>query len=409
MTDWSYWRVLRGGRLGAFLAGCLISNVGNGMIITALPVLTLQIRDGVPGGLAIALTEGAPYVLATVLALALSLTRLLIPPRALLIGDCVLRGVLFTVLGVLAITGALDLWLLIVILLTGSVFQIAAMSGRRLVATGMTGPEGQLAVNGLLGVSTSLAAYAIGPLAGGVVSAAASPGAALIVDGATFVVMLAVTCLAAPQQPRQAGARAGSRSGLRILLDSPAAARLLVTVFFFNLCYMPVEVALPLLVHGRLHGGAAALGLIWSGFGAGALLGGTATIRLRRFRRGAVLVAIIAAWSLAVFLLAAAPSVSFAVGAFFAGGLVYAPFTPIVYTYVQSMLAPEERQPVITLWSTGSILAGPLGLAIAGPLVTAAGAEGGLIVSALLTVVLVPLAGIGLRDRGHVTLYPWWV
>ena len=40
--EWSYWRALRSGRLGALLAGNLISSTGNGMIISALPLLTLQ-------------------------------------------------------------------------------------------------------------------------------------------------------------------------------------------------------------------------------------------------------------------------------------------------------------------------------------------------------------------------------
>jgi hypothetical protein len=48
--DWSYWRVLRSGRLGVLLAGILISSVGNGMIISALPLLALQLRGRLPAG-----------------------------------------------------------------------------------------------------------------------------------------------------------------------------------------------------------------------------------------------------------------------------------------------------------------------------------------------------------------------
>ena len=164
-----------------------------------------------------------------------------------------------------------------------------------------------------------------------------------------------------------------------------------MVVFCFNLFYLPVEVALPLLVRGQLHGSGTALGLIWSGFGAGALLGGMGTMLLRRVRRQRVLVTIIGAWAGTVLLLALSPAVIFAVGAFFLGGLIYAPFTPITYTYVQSMLTPDEQQPVITLWAAGAVLAAPVGLALAGPLVSAAGARDAMIISALLTIALVPL------------------
>ncbi|TCO55735.1 hypothetical protein [Actinocrispum wychmicini] len=79
--------------------------------------------------------------------------------------------------------------------------------------------------------------------------------------------------------------------------------------------------------------------------------------------------------------------------------MIYAPFTPVVYTFVQVVLKPDEQLPVITLWTAGSVLAAPVGLAVAGPLIQAVGARGGLIVSALLTIALVPLATVGLRGR----------
>jgi len=402
--DWSYWRVLRSGRLGVLLAGILISSAGNGMIISALPLLALQLRGRLPAGLTIALVQASPYVLGTALALTLGLTRLRLAPRGLVLADSALSSVMFILLGAVAATGTLTLWMLVSGLLVGSVFRIAATSSRRLLATGMTGPAGQLAVNGLLGTSASLAAYMIGPVLGGVVSALAGPGVALIIDGLTFIVMLGAACYAVPAAPRARPAagtrRAGPESGLRILRVIPPAARLFAVVFWFNLLYMPVEVALPLLVRGPLHGNGAALGLIWSGFGAGAVLGGVATVWLRRVPRQRLLVLIIAAWAAAVALLAFSPTVLFAAGAFFLGGLVYAPFTPTAYTFVQSMLTPDEQQPVVTLWSAGGVLAGPVGLALAGPLVSVTGAEGGLIASALLTIALVPLAAIGLRRAG---------
>lgn len=411
--QWSYWRALRSGRLGALLFGNLVSGVGNGMILTALPLLTLQIRGHIPAGLAIAAAQASPYVLACALALILGLTRLRLPPRVVVIADSWLRAGMFILLGVLAVTGTLTFWMLVAGLLLGSVFQVAAVSGRRLLATGMTEPAALFAVNGLLGTSTSLATYVIGPVVGGVVAVAASPGAALIADGLTFVVMLAAVYFAAPARPGRAsdgaqsaspdraGDRAESASGWRILRRERAPARLFVVVFCFNLFYMPVEVALPLLVRGPWHGNGADLGLIWAGFGAGAVIGAIATALLRNVPRQPVLVAIIAGWGAVTILLALCPAVIFAVAAFFLGGLIYAPFTPVAYTYVQSLLTPDEQQPVVTLWSAGSLLAGPLGLAVAGPLVSGVGPRAGLIVSALLTVALTPFAGIGLRRARH--------
>lgn len=177
--------------------------------------------------------QASPYILATALALTLGLTRLRLAPRGLVLADSALRSVLFILLGVAAVTGTLTLWMLVSGLLVGSVFQIAATSSRRLLATGMTGPAGQLAVNGLLGTSASLAAYMIGPVVGGVVSTVAGPGVALIIDGLTFIVMLGAACFVAPAKPRASTRQAGAESGLRILRAIPPAARLFAVVFWF--------------------------------------------------------------------------------------------------------------------------------------------------------------------------------
>jgi MFS family permease len=180
-------------------------------------------------------------------------------------------------------------------------------------------------------------------------------------------------------------------------------ARLLVVVFTFNLLYMPVEVALPLLVQGPLAASGTALGVLWSGFGAGALVGAIAMNQLRRVPQRTLLVAIIGGWGASVLLLAFAPTVPVAVAAFALGGLIWAPFTPVVYSFVQSFLEPDEQQPVVTLWTAGSTVAGPIGLALGGPLVNLVGPRGGLAVSALLTLGLVPWALLGLRraDRAR--------
>jgi predicted MFS family arabinose efflux permease len=403
MTDenrnWSYWRVLRDFKVSALLTGDVVSNVGDGMIITALPLLTLRIHGGVPAPLAIAAVEASPYVLATILAFAIGLTRLRIPPRALIVADCLLRGGMLAALGLLAMADALTLPVLVCGLLIGSVFRMVSMSARRLAVTAMVPPEGRLAANGLLGTSTSLAIYAIGPLVGGVLAAVQNPGIALLVDGCSLVLLLAAAIFVMPSSSDSVGGETIPASGLRILRRVPVTARLLVVVFGFNLFYMPVEIALPLLVRGPLQGDGVSLGLIWTSFGVGALIGAALTTTLQRLSEQKLLISIIAAWAVVVLLLTFAPSVPYAAAVFFVGGLIYAPFTPVVYTFVQKVLAPDEQQPVITLWTAGSVLAAPVGLALSGPLVQGVGPQGGLVVSAVLTIALVPLAAIGLRGR----------
>lgn len=365
---------MRTGRISLYFSGSLISNVGDGMLTSALPLLVLQIRGSTSAGFAIAGAQAAPYLLATVVAFTVGLTKIRVRPRTLLSADCVIRGIVFTGLGVLALRGMLGLGFLLSALLLGSAFRMLAISNRRIVATSVVDERGRLAANGLLGLSSNLALYAIGPVIGGVVSVVSSPGVALLADGCTFFALLAAIHWAIPLSAGVVKGKAVSVSGLKTMLRIPLATRLFFVVFCFNLFYMPIEVALPLLVKGPLAGNGTALGLIWSGFGIGALIGSFCVNWLRRFEQQRLMVAIIAAWAAVALLLALSPSVPIAIIAFSIGGLVYAPFTPVVYTFVQSHLSAEDQQPVITLWSAGAAVASPIGLALAGPLVTLLGA-----------------------------------
>jgi predicted MFS family arabinose efflux permease len=220
----------------------------------------------------------------------------------------------------------------------------------------------------LLGTSDSLTTYVVGPVIGGILATAVSPGFVLLLDGLSFIALLVVVLIAVPPGTSETvNETTGSTSSWEILRRVPVVAWLLAVVFFFfDLFYMPIEVALPLLVRGPLHGSGAALGYIWTSFGIGAVVGAVATNHLRRVPQTALLIAIMATWAGCVVLLAVAPNIVAACIAFAVGGLVYAPFTPIPYSLVQSKLRPDEQQPVMTLWSAGLAIAAPIGLLLGG-------------------------------------------
>ncbi|MDQ2881482.1 MAG: MFS transporter [Actinomycetota bacterium] len=396
---WSYWRVLRNPRASVFLVGAVISQVGDGMIITALPLEALRIHGSVTPAVAVSLVQLAPYILATVLAFAIGLSPVRLPNRALLTVDCVLRLGLFTGLGLLGVTGRLNLWTLVLGLIVGSVLRLVATSSRRVVVVGMVPAEGRFAANGLVATSNSLALYVAGPVVGGLVSAFAQPSIALLANGLSFSALLVVTLATVPRLSTTLRGQRLPASGWRIIRHTPAVLRLFVVVFFFNFLYMPIEVALPLFVRDTLHGGGAALGAVWSAFGVGALIGAIAINWMRNIPRQILLVAVIAGWALCVLALGFATSVGFAAACFAVGGFIYAPFSATCFTFVQSLLSDDEQQPVVTLWTAGATIASPTGLAVGGLLVGAVGPMAGIIVSAIMTLVLVPLAGLGLSGR----------
>jgi hypothetical protein len=95
--------------------------------------------------------------------------------------------------------------------------------------------------------------------------------------------------------------------------------------------------------------------------------------------------------------------VLWALAAFTVGGVLWAPFIPVVYTLVQGAVAADEQQPVLTIWTAMILTAAPLGLALGGPLVIALGASATLWTSAAATLTLgatalVVLAGASSRQ-----------
>jgi MFS family permease len=395
----SYREVLRNRRVAGLLFGDLLANVGTGMIIVAMPVQTLAIHGSVPPAIAIGLVEAAPFVLSTMLALAIGLGRVTVPPRTLLIADCVLRSLTFAGLGFLGVTDRLTLPVLIVGLLFGATFRMAGSSSRRLLATEMAGEPGRYAVNGLLGLNATFALYIIGPVLGGVIVATTSAGVALFFDACGALILLVAVFACVPRAVRTRDLAVRPESGWRILRRRPLAARLLVVEFFFNFFYMPIEVVLPLYVRGTLGTDASGLGLMWGALGVGAFLGAALVNQLRHLPQRQLLIAIVGLWALCPIALALVDDLSVALIVFGLGGLVWAPFTPVAYSFLQSGLQPDEQQQVVTLWTTGSMVAAPLGLLVGGPLIEGAGTTGGLVLSGGLTLLLLPVAAFAVLRR----------
>jgi MFS family permease len=405
----SYRDVLRNRHVAGLLLGDLLANAGTGMIIVAMPVQTLSIHGSVPKAIAIGLVEAAPFVLSTILSLAIGLGRVRVAPRTLLIADCVLRSLTFATLGVLAVTENLTLPVLIVGLLFGATFRIAGSSSRRLLATSIAGESGRFAVNGLLGLNATFALYLVGPVVGGLIVASTSAGVALFADACGALILLVAVLVSVPRaaEDRDALRRPRAReSGWRILRRRPFAARLLVVEFFFNFFYMPIEVALPLYVRGTLDTDASGLGLMWGALGVGAFIGAALVNQLRNLPQRHVLIAIVGLWAVCPIALAMVDDLTAALIVFGLGGLVWAPFTPVAYSFLQSGLKPDEQQQVVTLWTTGATVAAPLGLIAGGPLIELAGTTGGLALSGGLTLLLLPVAALAVLGRAPGSVTP---
>ena len=160
--------------------------------------------------------------------------------------------------------------------------------------------DDELPAGNALNTALESAASFVGPALAGLVVAVFTPGVALTIDAATFVVS-AATLLAIRVTPRgadEAGegdedqtADGSSRMGfLRFLAVSRFVQLTLLIMLFSNLAFDAMaEVALPVFSLDYLGAGAQGFGVMLSAFGAGAVVGGLLTDALFRLpRRGLI-------------------------------------------------------------------------------------------------------------------------
>jgi MFS family permease len=265
-----------------------ISLLGDWFSTIALSALVVQYSDG--SGLAV-----------TLLLITRFLPPLLIGPFAGVIVDRVNRknlllfsdiSRLFVVLLFLAVNDSSRLWVIYVLSLVqfsfGSVFEPA----RSAILPSVVKPKDLVKAN-VLGSVTWSVMLAAGAAIGGGVSALFGTQTALIIDAASFA--LSALCVLSikqtsasetPQSTREDAPQSGFRDGLRYLRQHPVTALALLIKMGGNIGSMDTFIVLyatKLFIVGEE--GTGSLGILYSAFGLGALIG---PFVLERFNNGSV-------------------------------------------------------------------------------------------------------------------------
>jgi predicted MFS family arabinose efflux permease len=250
------------------------------------------------------------------------------------------------------------------------VFSAPYFASSRLVLPEVAGEDERAvaSVNAVLAGANQLTQI-VGPVLAGVLIAASSPSAALVVDGCTYVFSFATIGLVVRAGGRVAAGELsrGVLAGLRFLLGDPLLGPMALAACAINFFAQGIIVGIQGLAYFRYHADAHVLGVLFGGFGVGALLGALLAERLaQRVDLAVLAAAAIVAMPLPLFLLAlhlpsAAASVAVAAFGF---------FTPLVNAPVLGMLTvrtpPELRPKVMTALMTVATLAGPFGFLGAG-------------------------------------------
>jgi DHA3 family tetracycline resistance protein-like MFS transporter len=326
--------------------------------------------------------------------------------RRVMIGADIVRAFAVGVIGVLSVTGVVELWHLVVMAAvfgTGEAFFGPAFSS---IVPQIVPRELILQANALDQFVRPLGFMLLGPALGGWIVATLGPGEAFLLDAVTFLVSALALALL---HPRPLAPREGPSSLLRDLREGFTFVRTrpwlwatLVAAAIFLLAYWgPIDVLVPYRVRNELGGGADDYGLILAFGGLGSIA--AAVLVGRRGLPGRELTFAYFAWafgSLALVGLGIGTAVWQLMGFMFVESALFTAGIVVWGTLMQTHVPGALLGRVSSLdWFVSTSLV-PISFALTGPVSGLLGVQTTLVLAGVLacSVTLVFLSVPGVRD-----------
>jgi MFS family permease len=352
----------------ALVSAEVISSLGSQMTFLALPWFVLT-------------TTGSATRMGVVLAFQLLPIAILGIPsgaviarygarRTMIVSDLI-RAPLLASIPVLHELGWLTFPLLLAIVTAIGVFLAPYFASQRLILPELVGDDEHVVAQANAVIEGANRAMSLlGPAAAGLLIAVFSAPVVLYVDAATFLCSFALLSLFVPARPPlpQSDDGRGVLAGIRFLVRDPFLRVLGATALVANGFGQMLGAGLTVLAYDQYSSSKVA-GAFFAAFGLGAVLGSIAAVRIigrhdpLRLGATAFVILTLPIFALSLDLPVPAVMTALAVSSFF-GPLVNAPLIGVI-----TMRTPEAiRAKVMTAVLTTAMLAGPLGMVVAGPL-----------------------------------------
>ncbi|MGI8967764.1 MAG: MFS transporter [Chloroflexota bacterium] len=267
--------------------------------------------------------------------------------------------------------GVLHLWMVYILAILAGSLRPATTVGEPVFLPHLV-PGNELEnANALMSVSENFPML-VGPAIAGVLVSVVGGPPVLVIDAMSFIVVALVAWFLPniPHQtsrPEHTHATCKPWRGFGELVNLREVRIITLLTLTFFLAYYPLEPALPLYSRDFLKAGAAGYGLLWSGFGVGALLGLLTIPWLSKFSRpGITFSAIAVLWG--VFLLPLMFIHSLVAAMIFLGlaGCAWGPYTTIETTLLQRLVPSRQRGQVFGARAALTTATGPIGVFVGG-------------------------------------------
>jgi predicted MFS family arabinose efflux permease len=295
-------------------------------------------------------------------------------PRVIMVTDA-LVSVLVMMTAVLFITGNANVPMLAVLgalsgLLNGMWYP--AMSG----LTPDVVPDEQLqSANALVSIATNVG-FIFGNALGGLLVALVGPGWAIAIDSLSFLLSAGlIFTIRHVAQPHDSGESVITDllHGWRVFLSFRWIVVIVGCFSFIVMVWRGAEEVLGPVLALEIYGGPAGWALVMACQGIGLLVGGIAASRIRVGRPLVIGMLITLALPVWLLMLAAEVALPLAAAGAFAFGIALELFYVFWLTALQTRVPRESLSRVNSYDALGSMMFGPIGLALAGPLVAVIG------------------------------------
>jgi MFS family permease len=312
-------------------------------------------------------------------------------------------GALALTLGVLVVTGAVRLWMVVAIAAAVGLVMACDNPARQSFSLEMVGPDRLRNAVSLHSVLVNTA-RAVGPAVAGVLIVATGTGVCFLVNAASYAAVLVALGTMDPEALRPsplARREPGQvRQGLRYVGHTPGLLVPLVMLALAGTLAYEFQVVLPLLATGPFGGGAATYGILTSAMGAGAIVGGLALAGrgrtgLRPLTTGATV------FGVAILAVALSPTLPVAAVALAAVGAASIRFLATGSATLQLTSDPRFRGRVMALWTVAFLGSTPIGAPIVGAASEHVGPRGGLAVGAAACLVAAAVGALALAREGR--------
>lgn len=254
-------------------AGMTVSLVGDGIFLVAMAWQAYELWNA-PAALSLLGIGMTIPTIAFLLPAGVLSDRL--DRRSLMLCSDIARAVIIAALAVLALTGLLTFWeLLVIVALYGVATAFFTPAFEAIVPDIVPAPD-LAAANALDQFVRPIALRLAGPALGGVLVASVGTGGAFAVDAASFVASTVAIVLMRPRahvrSEQVTSSVSAVKEGLRFVRGRVWLWGTLLSATIAYLAFMgPAEVLLPYIIKNELHASAGDLGLVFAAGGIGAI------------------------------------------------------------------------------------------------------------------------------------------